>query len=256
MNSLARSRRPASGFTLIELLVVISIIALLIAILLPALGAARDTARGAACSSNIRQLAIVGVTYQQDNEQFYHLLQTPWGVTPGSSGHWYWPGMMVNKGYVGALKGFICPSVSDTAVSRLTTPDAVANPSNNDLRTISYGYNYRWLGTYLMETPTGMTFSQSLQRTPRSDDIKKPTDTIVYADCIVPGSNPLLPTYRLTGRPEPGNGNLDPRHKTAINIAWADGHATSSFVEDPAQPYATIGLDNDPANLNNVWDRK
>ncbi len=55
------------GFTLIELLVVISIIALLIAILLPALGKARDSARHVTCLSNLRQIHIGMISYTVDN---------------------------------------------------------------------------------------------------------------------------------------------------------------------------------------------
>ena len=71
----ARPRNPEArsplGFTLIELLVVISIIALLIGILLPALGAARASARNIQCLSNIRGLGQALYTYATDNKDAF-----------------------------------------------------------------------------------------------------------------------------------------------------------------------------------------
>ena len=66
--SKAAARR--SGFTLIELLVVISIIALLVAILLPALSAAREQARRVMCATNLRQLVVAQIAYDYDFEEF------------------------------------------------------------------------------------------------------------------------------------------------------------------------------------------
>ncbi|QNN22086.1 type II secretion system protein [Planctomycetales bacterium ZRK34] len=57
-----------SGFTLIELLVVVSIIALLVAILLPALSHAREQARRVVCATNLRQIAQLSILYTLDNQ--------------------------------------------------------------------------------------------------------------------------------------------------------------------------------------------
>ncbi|MCC5829696.1 MAG: prepilin-type N-terminal cleavage/methylation domain-containing protein [Phycisphaeraceae bacterium] len=74
--------RPA--FTLVELLVVIAIIALLIGILLPALGLAREAARTAACLSNVRQTGVAVNTYATENRD--------WLAGPNTSGWRYQTG--------------------------------------------------------------------------------------------------------------------------------------------------------------------
>jgi len=87
MPKLTRGR--SWGFTLIELLVAIAVIALLVGLLLPALGKARASARAVACLSNTRTIALVMQMYAEDDEDnFIRRRGCPaWGRTrhPSSS---------------------------------------------------------------------------------------------------------------------------------------------------------------------------
>ena len=69
--AMKRWRRNRCGFTLIELLVVISIIALLISILMPALGKAREQAKRVVCASHLHQFALMASQYALDHEDFF-----------------------------------------------------------------------------------------------------------------------------------------------------------------------------------------
>ena len=97
-------RRP---FTLIELLVVIAIIAILAAMLLPALSKAREKARTASCTSNMKQIMTANLMYAGDSDDY---LPHVYGSAVGNRstmGPWWWE---LIESYVGDGKIFQCPS--------------------------------------------------------------------------------------------------------------------------------------------------
>ncbi len=69
------NRRTRSGFTLVELLVVITIIGMLMALLIPAVGAARQTARNTQCINNLKQLGTAMTAYQAAKQNFPGFVQ-------------------------------------------------------------------------------------------------------------------------------------------------------------------------------------
>ncbi len=124
------------GFTLIELLVVIAIIAILAAILFPVFARARENARRASCSSNLKQIGLAVLQYNQDYDETYPY--APWGG--GNAGTMALG--QITEPYHKSSQLWRCPSDSKNvgAVSTAPPPAFPSYPYQN----ASYGYNTQY----------------------------------------------------------------------------------------------------------------
>lgn len=112
---------PRRGFTLVELLVVIAIIGVLVALLLPAVQAAREAARRSQCMNNLRQVGLAALNFEQSNQTF------PAGSTTTSS--------RIGGPYIGTWAIDILPFMEQQNVYDLWNPNALLRTaSNQELR--------------------------------------------------------------------------------------------------------------------------
>ena len=144
------SRKTACRFTLIELLVVIAIIAILAGMLLPALNAAREKAKGISCLGNLKQVGLTSSFYRQDYGDYFvnHATDSTGAATMPKKGY-TWGALLANL-YPGTKvqKSFHCPvpwkenylSTWHTYGATKTTLETFAhNLRNPDIRAAGYG---------------------------------------------------------------------------------------------------------------------
>ena len=200
------SQKVRPYFTLIELLVVIAIIAILAAMLLPALAKARESARKSQCLANLKQLGFAALSYSNDNDD--GIMPALEAVSGGSPAHHWFISSYVPMPELNSAKGgiFSCPS------------EPVTSFASGVGTWLSYATVYGI--SYYRESETEVWRAKYW----KLGQAKYPSRTPMFLDALnVNATNAL--TYSSAWKA---------RHALSINITALDGSATNNRtgVED------------------------
>jgi prepilin-type N-terminal cleavage/methylation domain-containing protein/prepilin-type processing-associated H-X9-DG protein len=231
------------AFTLIELLVVISIIAILTAILAPAVVGARRQAKKAFCLNNLRQLSMAASNYAQNNDDYYPIAQYYWQESASKSFVYCWDFTEVKEsGKTKIVPGLLWEG--ETIANVQQCPSYKIGDDWSVAPYTGYNYNTSYIGHGQGETVTGAyTGSVVINPTIPGDitivlpakvsQIKKPAECALFGDGqFDKGVNKYMrsPWY-WDGDYDMGilraGGTQGYRHNRMTNVAWCDGHVSS-----------------------------
>lgn len=212
---------PAPGgraFTLVELLVVIAIIALLAALLLPALGAARERSRAVNCIGNLRQMGLAAAVYTADNRDSYPLAYS-YEVVDGVRYSCAWDLTSVYGGTNSIVPGLLWQARGNIQVQQCPSFRGAANWSADPYT--GYNYNTSFLGHGQYE---------SVPEPAKTSSVGNPPATAAFGDGQYGGG---ANKFMRAPWPNPGDesfrgryaGTQGYRHSRRTNVAFCDGHA-------------------------------